>query len=128
MAKYTDTTRCQQQPPSARQLNPAAVRPARIGTPLSLLTTAPLVLVTQADKPAGADYLLAARNAGNKWSYGSVGIGSVGHLGVEYLKLRAGNPSTPCIVPYNNNPAVITRAHPGPDPDGAGAFGPGFGG
>ena len=93
---------------SARQLNPKLpFDPAKDLTLLSLLTTAPLVLVTQADKPAGADYLLAARNAGNKWSYGSVGIGSVGHLGVEYLKLRAGNFDA-VHVPYNGNPAVIT--------------------
>lgn len=93
---------------SAKLLNPKLpFDPAKDFTLLSLLATAPLVLVTQADKPSGAAFLLAARNAGDKWSYGSVGIGSVGHLGMEYVKGRAGN--FPAVhVPYNGNPAVVT--------------------
>lgn len=73
---------------------------------LSLLANAPLVLVTQPDKPGGADFFLAARNAGEKWNYGSVGIGSAGHLGVELLKSRAGNFGA-AHVPYPGNPQVI---------------------
>lgn len=93
---------------SAKQLNPKLpYDPAKDFSLLSLLTTAPLVLVAPADQPTGAAYFLAARNAGNKWSYGSVGIGSVGHLGMEYLKMRAGNFDA-VHVPYNGNPAVIT--------------------
>jgi len=93
---------------SARLLNPRLpFDPAKDFTLLSLLTTAPLVLVTQPDQPSGTGFFLAARNNGNKWSYGSVGIGSVGHLGTEYLKLRAGNFDA-VHVPYNGNPAVIT--------------------
>jgi tripartite-type tricarboxylate transporter receptor subunit TctC len=65
------------------------------------------VLVTQPTQPSGADFFLAARNGGNKWSYGSVGIGSVGHLGMEYLKTRAGSFDA-VHVPYNGNPAVLT--------------------
>lgn len=93
---------------SARLLNPRLpFDPAKDFSLLSLLTTAPLVLVTPPTQPAGADFFLAARNAGSKWSYGSVGIGSVGHLGVEYLKMRAGNFDA-VHVPYNGNPAAIT--------------------
>lgn len=93
---------------SAKQLNPKLpFDPAKDFSLLSLLATAPLVLVTPASQPGGTDFFLAARNAGNKWSYGSVGIGSVGHLGVEYLKTRAGNFDA-VHVPYNGNPAVIT--------------------
>jgi len=93
---------------SAKQLNPRLpYDPAKDFSLLSLLTTAPLVLVTPPDLPTGAAFFLAARNAGNKWSYGSVGIGSVGHLGTEYLKMRAGNFDA-VHVPYNGNPAVIT--------------------
>jgi tripartite-type tricarboxylate transporter receptor subunit TctC len=80
--------------------------PAKDFTLLSLLTTAPLVLVAPANLPSGSDFFLAARNAGNKWNYGSVGIGSVGHLGMEYLKSRAGNFDA-VHVPYNGNPAVM---------------------
>ena len=77
---------------SAKLLNPKLpFDPARDFTLLSLLATAPLVLVAQAAQPSGAEYFTAARTAGSKWNYGSVGIGSVGHLGMEYLKLRAGS-------------------------------------
>jgi tripartite-type tricarboxylate transporter receptor subunit TctC len=92
---------------SAKLLNPRLpFDPAKDFSLLSLLATAPLVLVTQNSQPSGADFLLAARNGGKKWSYGSVGIGSVGHLGTEYLKMRAGNFDA-VHVPYNGNPAVI---------------------
>ena len=93
---------------SAKTLNPKLpFDPAKDFSLLSLLATAPLVLVTQPAQPAGADFFLAARNGGSKWSYGSVGIGSVGHLGVEYLKTRAGSFDA-VHVPYNGNPAVLT--------------------
>jgi tripartite-type tricarboxylate transporter receptor subunit TctC len=93
---------------SARLLNPnLPYDPARDFTFISLLATAPLVLVTPPDLPSGADFFTAARNSGGKWSYGSVGIGSVGHLGMEYVKSQAGNFEA-VHVPYNGNPAVIT--------------------
>ena len=92
---------------SAKLLNPKLpFNPTKDFSYLSLLATAPLALVTPANQPSGADFFLAARNAGNKWSYGSVGIGSVGHLGMEYVKSRAGNFDA-VHVPYNGNPAVI---------------------
>lgn len=93
---------------TAKALNPRlAFDPERDFTLLSLLTTAPLVLVTQPDKPAGAEFFAAARAGGGRWSYGSVGIGSVGHLGVELLKSRTGGFES-VHVPYNGNPAAIT--------------------
>ena len=93
---------------SAKLLNPRlAYDPAKDFAPITLLATAPLVLVTNADKPAGRDFLAAARAAGKSWSYGSVGIGSVGHLGMELVKAKAGAPDA-VHVPYNGNPAVIT--------------------
>jgi tripartite-type tricarboxylate transporter receptor subunit TctC len=92
---------------SAKLLNPKLpFNPAKDFSYLSLLATAPLVLVAPASLPAGNEFFLAARNAGNQWSYGSVGIGSVGHLGMEYVKSRAGNFDA-VHVPYNGNPAVI---------------------
>lgn len=98
---------------SAKQLNPKLpYDPARDFSLISLIATAPLVLVTPADQPQGAAFVAAARAAGDKWSYGSVGIGSVGHLGMEVVKaaiggLGAGNPGA-VHVPYNGNPAVLT--------------------
>jgi tripartite-type tricarboxylate transporter receptor subunit TctC len=94
---------------SARQLNPALpFDPAKDFTLISLLATAPLVLVTPTDAPKGADFFAAARASGTQWSYGSVGIGSVGHLGMEYVKGRIGGSFDAVHVPYNGNPAVIT--------------------
>ncbi|HEU5294285.1 MAG TPA: tripartite tricarboxylate transporter substrate binding protein [Burkholderiaceae bacterium] len=92
---------------SAKLLNPKLpFDPARDFALLSLVANAPLVLVTQPDKPSGAEFFLAARNAGEKWNYGSVGIGSAGHLGIELLKSRAGNFGAQ-HVPYQGNPQVI---------------------
>lgn len=74
--------------------------------PLSLLTTAPLVLVTNADKPEGAAFFAAARASGDRWNYGSVGVGSMGHLGMELLMGRVeGFRAT--HVPFNGNPQVL---------------------
>lgn len=93
---------------SARILNPKLpFDPAKDFSLISLLATAPLVLVTPADQPQGAAFVAAARAAGEKWSYGSVGIGSVGHLGMEVVKAAIGNTQA-VHVPYNGNPAVLT--------------------
>ena len=81
--------------------------PARDFTYLSLLTTAPLILVAPANQPSGAAFLEAARKAGDKWNYGSVGVGSVGHLGMEQLQGRV-NGMAAQHVPYQGNPQVVT--------------------
>ena len=93
---------------SAKLLNPKlAYDPVKDFAPLSLLTTAPLVLVTPITVPSGSAFFDAARNAGNKWNYGSVGNGSVGHLGMELLKSKAGDLQA-VHIPYQGNPQVIT--------------------
>ena len=81
--------------------------PAKDFTPISLLTTAPLVLVAQTNLPSGSAFFDAARNGGNKWNYGSVGNGSVGHLGMELLKSKAGDLAA-VHIPYQGNPQVVT--------------------
>jgi tripartite-type tricarboxylate transporter receptor subunit TctC len=92
---------------SARLLNPRLpYDPARDFSLLSLLASAPLVLVAAVKVPGGAGFFAAARRAGADWNYGSVGIGSVGHLGMELLKSREGFAAV--HVPYNGNPAVLT--------------------
>jgi tripartite-type tricarboxylate transporter receptor subunit TctC len=81
--------------------------PGKDFTYLSLLTTAPLVLVAQNSLPSGPAFFEAARQSGDKWSYGSVGVGSVGHLGMELLKSRV--PGMKAVhVPYQGNPQVMT--------------------
>ena len=81
--------------------------PAKDFTPLSLIATAPLVLVAPPNLPSGAEFFNAARNSGNKWNYGSVGNGSVGHLGMELLKSKAGDLAA-VHIPYQGNPQVVT--------------------
>lgn len=81
--------------------------PAKDFTYLSLIATAPLVLVAQNSLPSGTAFFDAARTSGNKWSYGSVGVGSVGHLGTELLKSKV--PGMAVVhVPYQGNPQVVT--------------------
>ena len=81
--------------------------PARDFSYLSLLTTAPLILVAPPGLPSGAAFFEEARRQGDKWNYGSVGAGSVGHLGTELLKDRV--PGLQAVhIPYNGNPAVVT--------------------
>ncbi|NIM43797.1 MAG: tripartite tricarboxylate transporter substrate binding protein [Hydrogenophaga sp.] len=93
---------------SAKMLNPKlSFDPAKDFSHLSLLATAPLVLVAPADKPAGAAFFAAAKAGGDRWSYGSVGVGSVGHLGMELLKTRVDG-LAPVHIPFKGNPEVIT--------------------
>ena len=91
----------------AKILNPVAgYDPLTELAPVSLLATAPLVLVTSARTPGpGAAWLKAARQAGAQWSYGSPGIGTVAHLGMELLNASAGLRAV--HVPYPGNPQVV---------------------
>jgi tripartite-type tricarboxylate transporter receptor subunit TctC len=81
--------------------------PAKDFTPISLLATAPLVLVAQNSLPSGVAFFDAARAGGDKWNYGSPGNGTVGHLGMELLKSKAGGLQA-VHVPYQGNPQVVT--------------------
>ena len=92
---------------SAKMLYPKLpYDPAKDFSLISLLTTAPLVLVAPANLPAGSEFFAAARAAGDKWSYGSVGVGSVGHLGMELLQSRVGKMAA-VHVPYPGNPQIV---------------------
>ena len=93
----------------AKILNPATpFDPIKDLAPISLIGTAPLLLTAPADAPGGnaQEFFLAARNAGTKWSYGTPGVGTVGHIGMELLKTKTG--IDPVHVPYPGNPQVIT--------------------
>ncbi len=93
----------------AKLLNPKTpYDPARDLAPISLISTAPLVLAAPADAP-GQDtpaFLARARASGNQWSYGSPGVGTVGHIGMELLKVRTGLAAV--HVPYPGYPQVVT--------------------
>jgi tripartite-type tricarboxylate transporter receptor subunit TctC len=92
----------------AKLLNPGTpYDPATDLAPIGLIGTAPLVLAAPVSAPGhdAREFLAAARSAGNKWSYGSPGVGTVGHIGMELLKARTG--IDPVHVPYPGNPQVI---------------------
>ncbi|AMO22782.1 tripartite tricarboxylate transporter substrate binding protein [Ramlibacter solisilvae] len=92
----------------AKLLNPATpFDPLKDLAPLSLIGTAPLLLAAAAAAPGrnAQEFFAAAREAGNKWSYGTPGVGTVGHIGMELLKTKGG--IDPVHVPYPGNPQVI---------------------
>jgi tripartite-type tricarboxylate transporter receptor subunit TctC len=92
----------------AKLLNPAVpFDPLKDFAPISLIGTAPLLLTVPANAPGATaeEFFLAARNAGNKWSYGTPGVGTVGHIGMELLKTKTN--IDPVHVPYPGNPQVI---------------------
>lgn len=54
--------------------------------PVSLIGTAPLVLAVPATYSGGAqEFVKTGLQAGNRWSYGTPGQGTVAHLGMELL-------------------------------------------
>ena len=81
--------------------------PAKDFTLISLLTTAPLVLVAPAGQPQGTAFFNAARQGGKSWNYGSVGNGSVAHLGMEMIKNNSPG-LLPEHIPFSGNPQVVT--------------------
>lgn len=93
----------------AKLLNPATpFDPLKDLAPISLIGTAPLLLTAPATAKFNTiqEFFLAGRNAGNQWSYGSPGVGTVGHIGMELLKTKAN--INPVHVPYPGNPQVIS--------------------
>ena len=92
----------------AKMINPAVrYDPLKDFAPISLVGVAPLVLVAPASAAGGdaKSFFDAARAAGNRWSYGSPGVGTVGHIGMELLKARSG--IAPVHVPYHGYPQVF---------------------
>ena len=108
---------------TAKLLNPQnPYDPAKDLMPISLIATAPLVLVapvagnavaasgqavnSAVSPSAGREFLAAAKRAGSSWSYGSPGVGTVAHIAMEMLNGRTGAGSV--HVPYPGNPQVVT--------------------
>lgn len=89
-------------------LNPKlAYDPLKDFAPVSLIGTAPLLLAAPAGSPGEtpAQWLAQARQAGSQLSYGSPGVGTVAHLGMELLKAKTGLAAV--HVPYPGNPQII---------------------
>ncbi|GAB2836351.1 tripartite tricarboxylate transporter substrate binding protein [Comamonas piscis] len=90
----------------AKMLNPSIrYNPLTDLQPVGLIGVAPLVLVAPAKAPEGKAFFEAATQAGNSWSYGSPGVGTIGHLGMELLKSRA--KIKPEHIPYPGYPQVF---------------------
>ncbi|MFZ4479502.1 MAG: Bug family tripartite tricarboxylate transporter substrate binding protein [Rhodoferax sp.] len=91
----------------AKLLNPKlGYDPLKDLTPVSLIAVSPLVLTAPVGAPGAnaQEFLAAARSAGDKWSYGTPGVGTVGHIGMEWLKSKTG--IKPVHVPYPGYPQV----------------------
>ncbi|MGJ7508254.1 Bug family tripartite tricarboxylate transporter substrate binding protein [Variovorax sp. GT1P44] len=92
----------------AKLLNPnTPFDPEKDFAPISLIGTAPLVLAVSGDAAGAnpAELLLWARNLNDAGKYGTPGVGTVGHLGMELLKSRTN--ITARHVPFPGNPQVI---------------------
>jgi len=93
----------------AKLLNPKLnYDPLKDLTPISLIGVSPLVLTAPVGSPGASvkDFFAAARKAGDKWSYGSPGVGTVGHIGMELLKSKTH--INPLHIPYPGYPQVAT--------------------
>jgi tripartite-type tricarboxylate transporter receptor subunit TctC len=91
----------------AKILNPATpYDPLKDLQPVSLIAVSPLVLAAPTGAPAGMAFFDQARAQGDRLNYGTPGVGTVAHLGMELLKGKAG--IAPVHVPYPGNPQVIT--------------------
>ena len=66
-----------------------------------------MVLVAPAGPTEGQAFFAAARAGGERWNYGSVGNGSVAHLGMELIKSRSPG-LLPVHIPFSGNPQVVT--------------------
>lgn len=92
----------------AKLINPRLpYDPLKDLAPVSLIATAPLALAVPSTAPGATaqEYFAAARASGDRWSYGTPGVGTVAHIGMELLKSKAD--INPVHVPYPGNPQVI---------------------
>ena len=80
--------------------------PVKDFAPISLLTSSPLLWVTANGLPDAKSFIKQAQQAGERWSYGSSGKGTLSHLGMELLKTKLPGMS-PVHIPFPNNPAVL---------------------
>lgn len=90
----------------ARLLNPTlAFDPRKDLAPICLVGTGPLLLVLSPRLMKDKTGLDQLRATGSRLNYGSVGVGSMAHLGMEILSGRLG--IRPTHVPYPGNPQVL---------------------
>lgn len=84
-----------------------AYDPARDLAPLAIIGTSPLVWVAAKGATSmPAEVIAQARAAGDKLAYGSIGVGSGGHLGMELIKEQLGLKAM--HVAYPGGPQILT--------------------
>lgn len=94
---------------TAKLLNPKLpYDPLKDFQPVSLVGVSPLVLMVPKSAPGASaqDFLAAARQAGDRWSYGSPGVGTIGHIGMELFQNTTGTQAV--HVPYPGYAQVAT--------------------
>jgi tripartite-type tricarboxylate transporter receptor subunit TctC len=94
---------------TAKLLNPSlSYDPLKDLLPVSLVGVSPLVLMAQKAAPGAnaQEFLAAAKKAGDRWSYGSPGVGTIGHIGMELLQNTTGAKAV--HVPYPGYAQVAT--------------------
>jgi tripartite-type tricarboxylate transporter receptor subunit TctC len=94
---------------TAKMLNPSlGYEPSKDLAPLSMVAASPLALVVskEAAGTSARQWLTWLRSMGDRASYGTPGIGTVGHLGMELVKMRSGLLAV--AVPYKGNPEIVT--------------------
>lgn len=87
--------------------------PERDLRPVAFMSDDPMVMMAPTGEPSAnaVAFLSAARLAGEKWKFGSQGVGSVAHLGMEYLAMKAG--LRPQHVPMAGGPEVVEAMRAG---------------
>jgi tripartite-type tricarboxylate transporter receptor subunit TctC len=94
---------------TAKMLNPKlAYDPLKDLAPVSLVGVSPLVLMAPKTAPGATaqSFLIAGKQAGERWSYGSPGVGTVGHIGMELFKSKTGTQAV--HIPYPGYAQVAT--------------------
>lgn len=94
---------------TAKLLNPKLpYDPLKDFQPVSLIGVSPLVLMAPKSAPGAnvQEFLAAARQAGDNWSYGSPGVGTIGHIGMELFKHKT--KIKPVHIPYPGYAQVAT--------------------
>ena len=94
---------------TAKLLNPKLpYDPLKDLQPVSLVGVSPLVLMVPKAAPGATPqaFLTAARQAGDNWNYGSPGVGTLGHIGMELFKSKTGLKAL--HVPYPGYAQVAT--------------------
>lgn len=94
----------------AKLLNPkVSYDPAKDLAPVALIATSPLVMVVGGDAAGTtpSQWVVWLQELGVKGNYGSPGVGTPGHLGMELIKTKLVNLMT-THIPYPGNPQVIS--------------------